>query len=188
MQLEVLNKTLAVLTLLSHIGIGFFVFGWIFSRYFKAKFPFFKKFFSVVQKNSLVLAFIVVTFSTFLSLFYSEVMHLAPCSMCWYQRIFMFSQVFLLGMAEYNKDKNIADYSLFLSVVGGGVAIYHILLQNGLNLYTPCSVNAVVSCSEKYFNYFGYITIPVMSLTAFVMVIILMLALKDKKVGLFHNP
>jgi len=188
MQPEILNKTLAILTLLSHIGIGIFLLGWIFTRFFKAKIPFFKTFFSWVQKNSVILAFTVVTFSTFLSLFYSEVIHLPPCSMCWYQRIFMFSQVFILGMAEYNKDKGVADYSLLLSLVGGGVAIYHIMLQSGIELYAPCSVNAVVSCSEQYFNYFGYITIPVMSLTAFVMVVILMLALKEKKVGLFHNP
>lgn len=179
--LETFNKILATLTLLSHVGIVIFCGLWILRSYFNKKFSWFEKIFSLIQKSSLLLAFFVTLFSVAMSLFYSEVLYLPPCSMCWYQRIFIFSQFFVFGMATYNKDKAIADYSILLSTGGAGFAVYHILLQNGMKLSAPCSIDALVSCSEKLFSYYGYITIPVMSLTAFGMLLILMGVLKDKK-------
>ena len=173
---------MSVLTLASHIGLGLFFILLILHNFTKISFPFFGKFISFLKKNFLALAFTVATFSTITSLFYSEIAHLPACSMCWYQRIFLFPQVFLFGMALYKKDNHIIDYGILLSIVGILLASYHILLQNGVKLYTPCSVNTtLVSCSDQLFSYFGYITIPVMSLTAFVMILILLILARQKR-------
>lgn len=182
MPTDTLNQILGVLTLASHIGLGIFFILLLIQSYTKKQIPFFGKFVLFLKKNFLAFAFTVATFSTITSLFYSEIAHLPACSMCWYQRIFLFPQVFLLGMALYKKDNHIIDYGILLSLVGALLAIYHILLQNGVKLYTPCSVNTtLVSCSDQLFSYFGYITIPVMSLTAFVMILILLILARQKR-------
>ncbi len=181
MSLELLNTILSILTLISHIGIILFIVTYSYSFFSKKKFLFFEKIKTLIITNGLLLGFLIAIVSTALSLFYSEILHLPPCSMCWYQRIFLFSQVFILGMAYTKKDRKIADYSILLSLIGVFLAIYHILLQNGISLYTPCSVGALVSCSEKLFAYYGYITIPVMSLTSFVLLGITMYLIKEKK-------
>lgn len=181
MSIDLLNKVLSTLTLAAHIGIVLFIIMYSYSFFSKKKLLFFEKIKTLIATNGLMLGFLVASISTALSLFYSEILHLPPCSMCWYQRIFIFPQVFLLGMAYVKKDKKIADYSILLSLVGTFFAIYHILLQNNISLYTPCSVGALVSCSEKLFTSYGYITIPVMSLTSFVLLSITMYFVKEKK-------
>ncbi len=60
---------------------------------------------------------------------FSEVLKFIPCELCWYQRIFMYPQVFLLGMAFVRKEFNIARYTLMLSVIGGTISAYHYLIQ-----------------------------------------------------------
>lgn len=181
MSIDLLNKILSTLTLGAHIGIVLFITLYLVSHFSKKKLLFFEKIKTLTATNGLMLGFLVAIISTALSLFYSEILHLPPCSMCWYQRIFIFPQVFILGMAYVKKDQKIADYSIFLALVGALLAIYHILLQNGISLYTPCSVGALVSCSEKLFTYYGYITLPVMSLTSFVLLGIAMYLVKEKK-------
>lgn len=182
MPTDTLNQVLGILTLASHIGFGFFLIFLLLHRYTKIRIPFFETFLSFIKKNALALVFTVATFGTITSLFYSEIAHLPPCSLCWYQRIFLFPQVFLFGMALYKKDNRIIDYGIFLSLIGAFLAIYHILLQNGVKLYVPCSVNTtLVSCSDQLFSYFGYITIPVMSLTAFSIILTLLLLARQKR-------
>jgi disulfide bond formation protein DsbB len=101
------------------------------------------------------------------SLFFSEIMHLPPCVLCWYQRIFMYPLTILLGVGIWKKDKNIADYALPLSIGGLLVALYHNLLYYGIipESQAPCS--AGVSCTTKFFAWFGFITIPFLSFLAF---------------------
>lgn len=125
-------------------------------------------------QNGLLLAFLAALAGLIGSLIYSDVIGFPPCILCWYQRIFLYPQVILLGMAYFKKDKNIFDYSIALSVIGGLVALYNQYLQFGGSLFLPCGVDSnAVSCSIRYVFEFGYITIPMMSLTVFALLIVL---------------
>jgi disulfide bond formation protein DsbB len=107
------------------------------------------------------------------SLYFSEVRAFVPCSLCWYQRIFMYPLVFILGIASFRQDKRIIPYILPLSILGGLIAAWHVLEENLPTLSIPmCNVG--VPCTVKYVNYLGFITIPVMSLTAFTLITILL--------------
>jgi len=86
----------------------------------------------------------------------------------------MYPQVFLLGLALYKKDLGMAPYSLLLSSVGAVIAFYHYLLQLNIVPSLPCSaVGYSVSCSQIFVMNFGYITIPLMAFTAFLLLAIL---------------
>lgn len=133
-----------------------------------------------LQRNALALAFIVAFVATAGSLFYSEIIGFEPCKLCWLQRIFMYPQVILLGLALWKRDRGIAIYSIALSIIGVIIAAYHYLLQLGFAPSLPCSaVGYSVSCSQKFVLQFGYITIPMMALTAFIMIILFLLTAKN---------
>ncbi|MFO0702817.1 MAG: disulfide bond formation protein B [Candidatus Andersenbacteria bacterium] len=111
--------------------------------------------------------------ATFGSLYLSEGAHLEPCLLCWWQRVLMYPQAVILGLAAWRRERTALLYSLWLSVIGAGVAIYHIALQSGLGLLAPCGGGALVSCTTIQVQEFGYVTIPVMSLTGFGLLVLL---------------
>jgi len=130
------------------------------------------------RDGALKYAWIVAATATLGSLFYSEVMGFAPCVLCWYQRIFMYPLSLLLGMAHFKKDTRFANYGLLLTIPGGLLALYHYILQmmpKG-SIPTPCStVGYSVSCTERFTAEFGFVTIPYMSVSAFVLITLLLL-------------
>ena len=115
----------------------------------------------------LFVCWLLVTAATLGSLFFSEVMALPPCSLCWYQRIFMFPLPILLLMGLFPLDAKVVRYALPLALAGWAIAAYHTLLQLGVipESAAPCSQG--VSCSSAYVELFGFVSIPVLSLLAF---------------------
>jgi disulfide bond formation protein DsbB len=109
------------------------------------------------------------------SLYFSEVRHFVPCTLCWYQRILMYPLVLLLGVATYRQDERSFAYTLPLSIAGIVVATYHVLDQNipGFGGLGACS--GPVPCNVKYINWLGFVSIPVLALTAFTVITALLL-------------
>ncbi|MCR8659572.1 disulfide oxidoreductase [Paenibacillus endoradicis] len=125
----------------------------------------------------LFLAWAVATFATAGSLYMSEVMHFTPCSLCWFQRIFMYPLSIVLGIAFVKEDTAIVKYTLPLAIIGGGFSIYHTIIQK----IPPDSTIAAcgpTSCQEDYLNWFGFITIPMLALLAFIIIVIALLRLR----------
>jgi disulfide bond formation protein DsbB len=109
------------------------------------------------------------------SLFYSDSAGFIPCSLCWWQRIFLYPQAFILLFAMIKKRDDVAPYSIFLSAIGGLISLYHVFLQFGGSPFVPCSAGGA-SCSQRYFLEFGYVTLPTMALTGFLMILVFMWA------------
>lgn len=128
------------------------------------------------QTYSLYLAWVVSLVAVSGSLIFSEVLHFEPCKLCWFQRIFMYPQVVLLGMACYKNDRRQIPYLLPLSVMGGLISLYHYAEQNipALAKLLPCTVG--VPCDQDYILWLGFITIPFLALTAFTLIFCLLWA------------
>lgn len=122
------------------------------------------------------IAWIQAWIATLGSLFFSEVMHFTPCPLCWYQRIFMYPLVFILSVGIARKDKNLPYYVLPLSAGGWTIALYHNLLYYG---WIPNLVKCEqgVSCTTRFFAWYGFITIPLLSLIAFTVISACMITL-----------
>ena len=134
-----------------------------------------------VADRAVLLGFLVALAATALSLIYSDVIGFEPCKLCWIQRIFLYPQVIILGLALWKKDKSIIDYSLALSIFGAIVALYQYYGQMfNLAALTACGAGAV-SCAQRFFVAFGYITIPLESLTAFLLLAVVMIVYKKLK-------
>jgi disulfide bond formation protein DsbB len=119
------------------------------------------------------------------SLALSEIFDLIPCTLCWWQRTFMFPLAFVATVGVLRKDQNMGYYLLPLAVVGIVISMYHSLLQWGIIKETilDCSLTGAVSCSKPEIMWFGFITIPFMAFVSFSTIAVLSwLSLPNKKV------
>lgn len=132
-----------------------------------------KKITGIVTQNAMALVFLTSLASTLGSLFLSDIAGFEPCHLCWYQRGFMYPIALIAGVALYFGE-NIHKYIISLGIVGFAISIYHVFIQIQPQL-SPCST-ASVDCSVKQFEYFGYISIPVMSASAFLLIILFSLS------------
>jgi len=127
-----------------------------------------------LRRNILYLAWIQACVATGGSLFFSEVLKFPPCTLCWYQRILMYPLVLVLAIGILRRDVGVHLYVLPISVLGFFIALYHNLLYFGVlpEEIQPCTVG--IPCTTVQIEWFGFITIPIMSLTAFTIVTICM--------------
>lgn len=123
----------------------------------------------------LYLAWLVALFATGGSLYFSENRLFVPCMLCWYQRILMYPLVIVLGLASYRHSTVIVPYVLPLSVLGMGVSIFHYLEQKISGFGGPAVCRFGVPCSTEYIDWFGFITIPFLALTAFTLITLLLI-------------
>jgi len=127
------------------------------------------------------LAWIIALVATVGSLFFSEVMELPPCVLCWYQRIAMYPLVIIIGTGIILRDKRLKIYSLGFALIGLAISVYHNLLYYKIipDSIKPCT--AGISCTTKQIEWFGFITIPLMALAAFAAVTVCLLLFRSKE-------
>ena len=124
----------------------------------------------IIKKNLAQLILVQSLIATLTSLFFSEILRLPPCILCWYQRIFMYPIVAISAVSIWKKDKNLPFFVLPLSLIGTVIAFYHNLLYYKIipESLNPCTLG--ISCTSKQIEVFGFITIPFMSLSAFIVI------------------
>lgn len=115
------------------------------------------------------------------SLFFSEVMGFPPCILCWYQRICMYPLVLIFLVAMIDDDSKALRYSIPLSLIGWIIAGYHNLIYYGVIPETLSPCQAGLSCADVNIEWFGFITIPLMSFTAFTFINIISVLILRKK-------
>ena len=118
----------------------------------------------------LYFAWLVAIVATLGSLYFSEVRHFVPCTLCWYQRILMYPLVVLLGIAGWRLDRSIRAYVLPLSVLGMAVATFHYLEQMVPGFGAEALCSSGVPCSGRYIEWLGFVTIPFLALVAFTLI------------------
>ncbi|MDX8383444.1 MAG: disulfide bond formation protein B [Ghiorsea sp.] len=119
-------------------------------------------------------AWLIATIATLASLFFSEVMHLIPCSLCWYQRILMFPLSMILLIGLYPLDTKVIRYALPFSILGIAFTLYHSLLFYGFipESLKPCTQG--VPCDDDSMVLFDFLPIPLLSLAAFMLITVLL--------------
>ena len=129
-----------------------------------------------VEGYELWLVFLVAAIASGGSLFFSETAGFVPCELCWYQRICMYPLSIVTLLAALADDRRPARYLLPLPVVGAGVSVYHLLVENGIVGQSQiCLISAPGGCATKWINEFGYVTIPTLALTGFALALAFLL-------------
>ena len=171
---NIINKILALGTIFLQLIILLILLNVIFLKNHS------NKFLILVKQYTFLLGFLVAFGAFALSLFYSEVVGYPPCELCWIQRLFIYPQLILFGMELYKKEKSIVDFSIVFAVLGSLTSVYHIYVENGGTKGLACAdpSSGGVSCAIRYIYEFGYVTMPIMCLTASIFIIVILLNYK----------
>lgn len=169
-----ISQILSFFTLIVNIILLLFILLFLYGKIRRRKVLLVSFFERLIYKHYILFAFIVSLSAMLGSLYYSDYLGYNPCRLCWWQRIFIYPQAFLFGIALFIKDRKIAIYSILLSIIGAIIAGFHYWIQISNSESFSCDVIGYsTSCTEKFFLEFGYITLPIMSLTVFFLLIIL---------------
>lgn len=120
----------------------------------------------------LEMLFLVSLAGTVGSLLLSIYFKLSACELCWYQRVFLFCIPVITAIALLKKDTKAQVYVFWLSIIGLLLSTYHSLIQSGLFASSDavfCNPNALINCAVPAFVYFGFVTIPVIAFSAFLL-------------------
>ncbi|KGJ99083.1 disulfide bond formation protein B [Thalassotalea sp. ND16A] len=130
---------------------------------------------------------IIATGGTLTSLFFSEVVQLPVCVLCWYQRIALYPLVIMLPLALFPYDAKIIRYASPLVLFGWFTAFFHVLVVAGIvpESAQPCVQG--IPCSETHFNLLGFLNIPVMSLITFTTIGVLLFLSQNQFTGNNHE-
>jgi disulfide bond formation protein DsbB len=167
MSIDTVNSFLSMMAILGQIFIAALIIRLLFFRKHN------NTWMNFVADKAIPLAFIVALVATGGSLYYSEIANFKPCDLCWFQRIFMYPQVVLLGLAWLKKEDSVVDYSLTMVCIGFCISTYHNFIYYTSQTSSFCSI--AVPCTQKYVVGFNYISIPLLALTAFTMIGLLLL-------------
>ena len=128
------------------------------------------------KQNSLYVAWTTTLMATAGSLYFSNVLGFPPCVLCWYQRICLYPLVVIIGVGIWRKNPDLPLYVLPLSLIGLLISAYHNLLYYKIipESLAPCT--AGISCTTKFIEYYGFVTIPFLSLCAFLIINVCLLA------------
>ena len=121
-------------------------------------------------ENSLLIIWVTSLVATLGSLYFSEVRGYIPCDLCWYQRILMYPIVIISTIAYIQKNARIALTTAVFAIIGGSMSLYHYGIQKISLLQESAPACGLVSCTGSYINWLGFITIPFLALTAFIII------------------
>lgn len=126
----------------------------------------------LVKAWGMLVALLTASGSVVMTLIYSEGFGIVPCGLCWFQRVFLYPQVFLLSMSLFYKEKIAARYGLLLSIPGLVVALYQHYLQMGGSQFVACPTSGA-DCSKRFLFEYGFVTFPLLSAILFLFLIVL---------------
>ncbi|MGE7667786.1 disulfide oxidoreductase [Ureibacillus composti] len=136
-------------------------------------------------ENSLLFIWLTSLVATLGSLYFSEIRQYEPCELCWYQRILMYPILIITTVAYIQKNVRIAVTTAVFSCIGGAISVYHYGIQKLDFLTETAPACGRVPCTGQYINWFGFITIPFLALTAFILIAItsfyMMKQIKEEK-------
>ena len=121
-------------------------------------------------ENGLLIIWVTSLVATLGSLYFSEVRGYIPCDLCWYQRILMYPIVIISTIAYIQKNARIALTTAVFAIIGGSMSLYHYGMQKISLLQESAPACGLVSCTGSYINWLGFITIPFLALTAFIII------------------
>lgn len=138
-----------------------------------------------IAPNALSLAWFVALLATAGSLYFSEVAGFTPCTLCWYQRIAMYPLVVVLAIGAARRERAAAWYGGALAGIGALIAAYHVALEWVPSLDTG-ACDATTPCTLVWFRVFGFISLPTLALTAFLLILSLLAVRLSAAAG--HDP
>lgn len=131
-----------------------------------------------IKRNALYGAFTMSLLSTLGSLFYSEILNLPPCVLCWYQRITMYPLILIFGYAIYKRSREVLWPAYIMIPIGWLIAVYHNLLYFNILPEAAAPCVAGISCTTRMSGLLSTFPIPLQALAGFSILLILIIIIR----------
>ncbi|MFW0871074.1 MAG: disulfide bond formation protein B [Patescibacteria group bacterium] len=107
------------------------------------------------------------------ALAYEYIYHTAVCELCWWQRIFIIPIAITALAAGYWRIVRAEIFIILFIILTSVVALYHYYLHyqaiiREVSVIAPCGGGLLPSCTDSPILVWGFVTIPLMSLTLMV--------------------
>ncbi|MBK65687.1 MAG: disulfide bond formation protein B [Chloroflexi bacterium] len=168
---ELLNKVFSVLSIISIALSILIIFVYLLK---KSENNLIKSIRNLISEYNVLFAWTIASLASIGSLFYSEISGFVPCTFCWYERIAMYPLVLVLGVGIFLKSKESWIFGFPLSAIGLIITIYHYQLQMFPD-QNSISCSTDVSCTGTWIMEFGFVTMPFMALSTFLLISVLLL-------------
>lgn len=178
MNLYLYQRVLGIGILGLQIILGILILYLVYKKITKKSVLFIDTFF---KKQGMLITGFTALFAIIGSLIFSDVYHIEPCKLCWIQRILIYPQALIMFIAKWRRDSTAWLYSLWLSIIGLGIALYQVNEQLGVSNIIPkaeCVIGPDAACAKIHMLEFGYITFPLASATLFAFIIVIYLIQK----------
>jgi disulfide bond formation protein DsbB len=129
---------------------------------------------AAVQPVALWWAWVLALVSTLGSLYFSEVANFVPCNLCWYQRIAMYPLAVILLVGALRRDWGVRWYAVPVAAIGAAISTYHVLVEKFPSLESSNVCSIAVPCNFIWFEELGFVTLPYMALSAFLLILVLL--------------
>lgn len=126
-----------------------------------------------VRRYGLYLAGLIALVATSGSLYFGYVKHFIPCDLSWFQRAMMYSLTLLLLVGALRRDRGVAPYAILLAAVGATFSVAEYLYQKAPGILPTPSAKLAL-CQAEWINEFGFVTLPLLALMAFVLIAVLL--------------
>ncbi len=157
-----LNYYLALGTIALHVIIAVVVIAYVMRSH-----PLASRLLATLRTYAYFIGFVGAFGASFMTLLYSDYFGFIPCGLCWFERILLYPQVVVLGIAWWKGDENSWRYVIVLSLIGLFVALYHHYIQIGGADFIPCPASGEGDCGKRILYEFGYVTYPLMAALIF---------------------
>ena len=175
---DTITLFLALLAIVAQLSIAVALVLWIGGRFSPAIARVARATAESVAPYALLFATAVATVALTGSLYFSEGAHFLPCKLCWYQRIAMYPLAPILAVAAWRRDRQVWWYALPVTLIGAAISTYHVLLERFPSLETG-ACDPTNPCSLIWVERFGYLTIPTMALSGFLLIAVLVLVARN---------
>ncbi len=135
-----------------------------------------------LSQYALLFAWLISLVAFLATQYSSEILNMPVCPLCWYQRVCLYPLLIILAIAAYRNDRQIAIYAGPLALLGALFAFYQYLEQMipGFAPINLCRASGV-DCSQIHLKVFGFITYPLLSIIASLVIFTLLLIAKTNK-------
>jgi disulfide bond formation protein DsbB len=161
MAVETVIRFYAILAMVANVAVAGLVVAWLVGRH--------DRLVGAIGPWTTLGALIVATLATAGSLYFSEAAHFEPCRLCWFQRIAMYPLVPILAVAVVTGDRGVWRYGLVLASVGAVISAYHYAVE-WLPSLGAGACDARMPCSVVWFREFGFVSLPYLALSAFLLI------------------
>lgn len=130
---------------------------------------------------AMYVAWAMSLFATTASVYFIEFLHKPIATLCWVNRMLIFSIFLIITVSIITQDLKVKKYVMPFLIIGLPISFYEQLVSWNIIHLAPQTCSTSVVCTTKYFEFFGFITQNTLCFTAFLVVAIAMAYIKSPR-------